>query len=74
MDGIKPTRYPQLVPRSFGSRAAVERELQRLAHPTGMQLNDGKERVVLPGGTLALMLRLIDTLHTDHLRALEHRE
>ena len=42
------------------TRRAVERELERLANHTGMHLNDGKERVTLPGGTLRRMLNLID--------------
>jgi hypothetical protein len=39
-------------------RRSVERAIEESRH--GMQLNDGKERVTLPGGTLRLMLRLLD--------------
>lgn len=44
----------------FPGRRHVEEAIQSAENPTGMQLNDGKERVTLPGGTLRLMLRLID--------------
>ena len=47
-------------PVAFPTRKAVEREIERTANPTGMHLNDGKERVALPGGTLRHMLALID--------------
>lgn len=49
-----PAKHP------FACRPAVERELERLANPTGMQLNDGKVRVTLPAGTLEYMLAIID--------------
>ena len=50
----------QQEPVAFPTRKAVEREIERTANPTGMHLNDGKERVALPGGTLRHMLALID--------------
>ena len=50
----------QQEPVAFPTRRAVEREIERTANPTGMHLNDGKERVALPGGTLRHMLALID--------------
>lgn len=47
----------------FFNRSAVERALASAGQRGGgMQLNDGKERVVLPGGTLQRMLKVIDTL------------
>ena len=51
---------PQQEPVAFPTRRSVEREIERTANPTGMHLNDGKERVTLPGGTLRHMLALID--------------
>ena len=50
----------QQEPVAFPTRRSVEREIERTANPTGMHLNDGKERVTLPGGTLRHMLALID--------------
>ena len=50
----------QREPVAFPTRKAVEREIERTTSPTGMHLNDGKERVALPGGTLRHMLALID--------------
>ena len=50
----------QQEPVAFPTRKAVEREIERTANPTGMHLNDCKERVALPGGTLRHMLALID--------------
>ena len=50
----------QQEPVAFPARKAVEREIERTTSPTGMHLNDGKERVALPGGTLRHMLALID--------------
>lgn len=50
---------------AFPSRRAVEREIERTENPSGMQLNDGKERVSLPAGTLRYMLALIDRSALD---------
>ena len=50
----------QQEPVAFPTRRAVEREIERISNPTGMHLNDAKERVTLPGGTLRFMLALID--------------
>ena len=47
-------------PIPFPGRREVEREIERTENPTGMRLNDSKERVILPGGTLRRMLRIID--------------
>lgn len=47
-------------PRSFPNRRWVEDAIKAAENPQGMRLNDGKERVTLPGGTLRIMLRLID--------------
>lgn len=44
----------------FPTRSAVEREIEAVENPKGMRLNDGKETVRLPVGTLRLMLTLID--------------
>jgi hypothetical protein len=43
----------------FG-RQNVERAIEDLENPSGMQLNDSKDRVILPGGTLKRMLQIID--------------
>ncbi len=48
------------LPIPFPGRREVEREIERTENPTGMLLNDSKERVILPGGTLRCMLRIID--------------
>ena len=63
--GCSPLTWPSEKPArqepvAFPARKAVEREIERTANPTGMHLNDGKERVALPGGTLRHMLALID--------------
>jgi len=47
-------------PVAFPSRRAVEREIERTENPSGLHLNDGKERVARPAGTLRYMLALID--------------
>jgi hypothetical protein len=47
-------------PVAFPNRRAVEREIERIQNPKGMHLNDGKERVILPGGTLRYLLALAD--------------
>jgi hypothetical protein len=47
-------------PVAWPSRRAVERAIESVENPKGMHLNDGKERVTLPGGTLRYMLALID--------------
>jgi len=49
---------------AFPNRYAVEREIEAAENPvTGtMHLNDGHERVRLPGGTLRRMLAVIDQL------------
>lgn len=47
-------------PVAFPGRRYVVEAIKAAENPTGMRLNDGKERVTLPGGTLRLMLRLID--------------
>lgn len=49
-------------PYDFPGRREVEQEIQAAENPKGMQLNDGKERVRLPGGTLRRMLAIIDQL------------
>ncbi len=49
-------------PKDFPGRRQVEQAIESAEHPTGMHLNDGKERVILPGGTLRRMLRMIDAL------------
>ena len=54
---------PEQEPVAFPSRRAVERAIESVENPKGMHLNDGKERVILPGGTLRYMLALID--HTS---------
>jgi len=51
---------PAAQPVAFPGRREVEREMERTENPTGMVLNDSKERVILPGGTLRRMLRMID--------------
>jgi hypothetical protein len=63
---------PTQEPVAFVNRRNVEQEIRRAEHPTGMQLNDGKERVTLPGGTLRLMLRLIDTHSAPPQTEVEH--
>ena len=59
----KQASQPEQEPVAFPSRRAVERAIESVENPKGMHLNDGKERVVLPGGTLRYMLALID--HTS---------
>ena len=59
-EGYVPEPVKPAQPVAFPTRRAVEREIERTANPTGMHLNDGKERVALPGGTLRHMLALID--------------
>ena len=59
----KQASQPEQAPVAFPSRRAVERAIESVENPKGMHLNDGKERVVLPGGTLRYMLALID--HTS---------
>ncbi len=51
-------------PAPYFNRAAVERAISSAENPAPgtMQLNDGKERVTLPGGTLRRMLAIIDQL------------
>lgn len=49
----------------FPNRPAVEREIESAENPQGMQLNDGKERVRLPGGTLRYMLAKLDQQATE---------
>ena len=51
---------PEQEPVAFPNRRAVEREIERIQNPKGMHLNDGKERVILPGGTLRYLLALAD--------------
>lgn len=51
---------PEQKPAAFPNRRAVEREIERIQNPKGMHLNDGKERVILPGGTLRYLLALAD--------------
>lgn len=52
---------PRLTVRcEFPNRPAVEREIESAENPQGMQLNDGKERVRLPAGTLRYMLAKLD--------------
>jgi hypothetical protein len=51
---------PEQEPVAFPSRRAVERAIESVENPKGIHLNDGKERVILPGGTLRYMLALID--------------
>jgi hypothetical protein len=53
-------------PAPYFNRAAVERAISSAENPAPgtMQLNDGKERVTLPGGTLRRMLAIIDQLAT----------
>lgn len=55
-----PQRQPSAGPVAFPARRAVEREIERTENPSGLHLNDGKERVFLPAGTLRYMLALID--------------
>ena len=55
-----PVPTGQTQPMNFPGRRTVEREIESLKNPSGMQLNDGKDRVTLPGGVLQHMLRLID--------------
>ena len=59
----KQASQPEQAPVAFPSRRAVERAIESVENPKGMHLNDGKERVILPGGTLRYMLALID--HTS---------
>lgn len=49
---------------AFPNRYAVEREIEAAENPAPgtMLLNDGHERVRLPGGTLRRMLAVIDRL------------
>jgi hypothetical protein len=51
-------------PTPYFNRAAVERAISSAENPAPgtMQLNDGKERVTLPSGTLRRMLAIIDQL------------
>lgn len=49
----------------FPNRQAVEREIESAENPKGMRLNDGKERVTLPGGTLRYMLAVMDKLNAE---------
>ncbi len=53
-------------PAPYFNRQAVERAISSAENPAPgtMQLNDGKERVTLPGGTLRRMLAIIDQLAT----------
>lgn len=51
---------PVAVP--YFNRREVEFAIHCAENPTGMCLNDGKERVILPGGTLRRMLQIIDIL------------
>ena len=55
------------------NRRAIEREVERLRNPTGMQLNDGKERVTLPGGTLERVLKVIDYLAAPPIQPAQER-
>lgn len=48
----------------FPNRDIVERAIDR-SNMTGMSLNDGNERVILPIGTLQIMLRMIDAIGAD---------
>lgn len=45
---------------TFYNRVLIEREIESIERPHGMYLNDGKERPILPGGTLRRMLVVID--------------
>ena len=56
----------------FPGRREVEREIERTENPTGMRLNDSKERVILPGGTLRRMLRIIDAVPPALARLAAH--
>ncbi len=58
----------------FPNRYIVEREIEKSANPTGMRLNDGKERVTLPCGTLRFMLNLIDRTATPQRKPLTHEQ
>lgn len=51
---------PVAVP--YFNRREVEYAIHCAENPTGMCLNDNKERVALPGGTLRRMLLIIDML------------
>jgi len=55
---------PEQEPVAWPSRRAVELAIESVENPKGMHLNDGKERVILPGGTLRYMLALIDRTST----------
>jgi hypothetical protein len=61
-----PTPAAQEQPAPYFNRQAVERAISSAENPAPgtMQLNDGKERVTLPGGTLRRMLAIIDQLAT----------
>ncbi len=53
----------------FPNRLAVERAIADAKNHGGMRLNDGKERVTLPGGTLQYMLATMDN-HVAQLEAM----
>lgn len=55
-----PEAHKQQEPVAFPNRHHVEREIERSVNHKGMHLNDAKERVTLPSGTLRFMLALID--------------
>ena len=54
-DAMSETKLP-----TFYNRQAIERELESIENPRGLRLNDGKERSILPGGTLRRVLNIID--------------
>jgi hypothetical protein len=71
-----PTPAAQEQPAPYFNRQAVERAISSAENPAPgtMQLNDGKERVTLPGGTLRRMLAIIDQLGATHPTPAEREE
>ena len=65
---------PEQEPVAFPSRRAVERAIESVENPKGMHLNDGKERVILPGGTLRYMLALIDRASPPQRQPMTHEQ
>lgn len=56
-------------PETFFNRREVMRAIESIENPSGMSLNDGKERPILPMGTLKRMLAIIDDPFSDNCHA-----